>query len=253
MSNSSLVSFTQQSPNNSGLRNHVIDTITIHCTAGQCSLEALGKIFAQPSRKASSNYGVDSAGRIGMYCLESFRSWCTSSASNDNRAVTIEVSSDSTAPYKCTDAALKGTIELCADICKRNGIKKLLWKADKSLIGKVDEQNMTVHRWFANKACPGDYIYERLGFIADNVNYLLGVSTASEVKQEATNTEFKIKVLGAVVNYRKGPGTNYDIVGQVKKGQVFTITETSEGKGASLWGKLKSGAGWISFDYCSKI
>jgi hypothetical protein len=113
-----------------------------------------------------------------MYCEEKDRSWCTSSASNDHRAITIEVASDTTHPYAVTDKALAALIDLCTDICKRNGIKKLLWKGDKNLIGQVDKQNMTVHRWFANKSCPGDYLYERHSYIADEVNKRLGASAA---------------------------------------------------------------------------
>ena len=178
MSNSPLVSYTRISPNKTSPRKHAIDTITIHCVVGQCSVETLGDIFAAPSRQASSNYGIGPDGRIGMYVEEKDRSWCTSSSSNDNRAITIEVASDTTHPYAVTDKALAALIELCTDICKRNGIKKLLWKGDKSLIGQVDKQNMTVHRWFANKSCPGDYLYERHGYIADEVNKRLGAAAS---------------------------------------------------------------------------
>lgn len=174
--NSSLVNYTKISPNRTKNRNHAIDTITIHCVVGQCTVESLGNVFAPVSRQASSNYGVGRDGRIGMYCEEKDRSWCTSSASNDHRAITIEVASDTTHPYAVTDAAYNALIKLVADICKRNGIKKLLWKADKSLIGQVDKQNMTVHRWFANKSCPGQYLYERHGDIANKVNAILGVA-----------------------------------------------------------------------------
>jgi hypothetical protein len=124
-----------------------------------------------------------------MYVEEKDRSWCSggkdskgnpirvngiSGADNDHRAVTIEVASDTTAPYAVTDKALASLIELCADVCKRNGIKQLLWKGDKSLVGQIDKQNMTVHRWFAMKSCPGDYLYERHGYIAEEVNKRLG-------------------------------------------------------------------------------
>lgn len=176
MSNSSLVSYIKISPNKTSPRNHAIDTITIHCVVGQCSVETLGDIFAQTSRQASSNYGIGPDGRIGMYVEEKDRSWCSSSGSNDHRAITIEVASDTTEPYAVTDAAYEALIKLCADICKRNGIKKLLWKADKSLIGQVDKQNMTVHRWFANKSCPGEYLYSRHYDIANRVNAILGSS-----------------------------------------------------------------------------
>jgi hypothetical protein len=172
--NSPLVAYTKISPNRTVNRNHAIDTITIHCVVGQCSVETLGNVFAPASRQASSNYGVGVDGRIGMYCEEKDRSWCSSSASNDNRAITIEVASDTTHPYAVKDVVYNALIVLVADICKRNGIKKLLWKADKSLIGQVDKQNMTVHRWFAAKACPGEYLYSRHGDIADKVNAILG-------------------------------------------------------------------------------
>ncbi len=170
MSNSPLVSYTKISPNKTSPRNHKIDTITIHCVVGQCSVETLGDIFAPTSRKASSNYGIGPDGRIGMYVEEKDRSWCSSNAANDHRAITIECASDKTHPYAINDKVYKALIELLVDICKRNGIPELKWKADKSLIGQPDKQNMTVHRWFANTYCPGDYIYNRLGQIASEVN-----------------------------------------------------------------------------------
>lgn len=180
MSNSPLVNYTQISPNRYSPRNHKIDTITIHCVVGQVSVEALGCIFAPTARQASSNYGVGYDGRIGMYVEEEDASWCSSSYENDNRAITIEVASDTTHPYAVTDKAYNALIELVTDICKRNGIKKLLWKGDKSLIGQIDKQNMTVHRWFANKACPGDYLYNLHGDIANKVNAKLGVNEPTE-------------------------------------------------------------------------
>lgn len=172
-SNSALVNYTKISPNKHAYRNHQIDTITIHTMAGNCSVETCGAIFANPSRKASSNYGIGSDGRIAMYVEEKDRSWCSSNAANDHRAVTIEVASINNTDYRPSDAAYKSLISLCADICKRNDIKQLLWKADKNLIGKVDQQNMTVHRWFAAKACPGEWLYNHMGDIADTVNLVL--------------------------------------------------------------------------------
>ena len=171
MSNSSLVTYTKRSPNHSGRRNHVIDTISIHCMAGDASVETCGALFADPSRKASSNYGIGSDGRIALYVEEANRSWCTSSASNDHRAITIEVANNGGAPdWPVSDRAYAALLDLLTDICRRNGIKKLLWKGDKALIGQVEQQNMTVHRWFAAKACPGDYLYSRHGQIAAEVN-----------------------------------------------------------------------------------
>lgn len=180
MSNSPLVSYTKISPCKTSPRNHEIDTITIHCVVGQCDVEALGTRFAQASVKASSNYGIGADGRIGMYVEEKDRSWCSSNSANDNRAITIECASDTKHPYAINDKVYKSLIQLCADICKRNNIKELKWKADKSLIGQPDKQNMTVHRWFAAKSCPGDYIYERLGQIASEVNAILKGESASK-------------------------------------------------------------------------
>lgn len=184
MSNSPLVNYTKISPNRTSPRNHVIDTITIHCTAGQGTAKSIGDIFAPSSRGASSNYGIGRDGSIGMYVEEKDRSWCTSSASNDNRAITIEVSSDSKEPCWVTPEAYASLINLLVDICKRNNIKELKWKADKSLIGQVDKQNMTVHRWFANKSCPGEYLYSRHGEIAKTVNERLGVKTPESTKSD---------------------------------------------------------------------
>lgn len=171
--NSPLVSYTKISPNRTSPRNHEIDTITIHCVVGQCTVERLGDIFAPASKQASANYGIGYDGRVGMYVEEKDRSWCTSSKSNDNRAITIEVASDTYDPYAVTEAAYNSLIQLVADICKRNNIKELKWKADKSLIGDVQQQNMTVHRWFASKACPGDFLYNRHYEIAEKVNAIL--------------------------------------------------------------------------------
>lgn len=188
--NSPLVNYTRISPNKTTNRNHAIDTITIHCVVGQCSVETLGEIFSKPSKQASSNYGIGYDGRIGMYVEEKDRSWCSSSGSNDNRAITIEVASDTTSPYAVNSKAYASLIKLVTDICKRNGIKELKWKADKSLIGQVDKQNMTVHRWFANKSCPGEYLYSRMGKIAEEVNKNLGVEDSSDetVKPDTGNT-----------------------------------------------------------------
>lgn len=170
MSNSTLVSYTKISPNRNSPRNHAIDRISIHCVVGQCSVETLGNIFAPTSREASCNYGIGADGRVGMYVEEKDRSWCTSSGANDHRAVTIECASDTTHPYAVNDKAYATLIKLCVDICKRNGKSKLLWFGDKdktlAYTPKSDEMVLTVHRWFANKSCPGDYLYNLHGQIA---------------------------------------------------------------------------------------
>lgn len=321
--NSPLVSYTKISPNRSKNRNHAIDTITIHCVVGQCSVETLGNVFAPESRKASSNYGVGVDGRIGMYCEEKDRSWCSSNAANDHRAITIEVASDTKHPYAVNDKAYAALIDLCVDICQRNGIKKLVWSTDKNeRVNHLNGCNMTVHRDYANKSCPGEYLYERHGAIADAVNARLTATEDSKTETPAESTvpekltagyyrvrkawkdaksqvgayrvlknakkaadknpgtfvfdndgnavypveskaevmeveksfePYRVQVSISNLNIRKGPGTNYGKTGRFTGKGIFTIVEESKGSGATLWGKLKSGAGWISLDFAKKI
>ena len=264
--NSSLVNYTRLSPNHSGKRNHTIDTISIHCVVGQCSVETLGYIFADPNKQASSNYGIGYDGKIGMYVEEKNRSWCTSSSSNDNRAITIEVASDTYEPYRVNDVAYKSLVKLLVDICKRNKIKKLLWKADKSLIGQVDKQNMTVHRWFANKSCPGDYLYNLHYQIADEVNRQLGTGsqTTSTAKNKSVEiyqinssakVDFAVKVTASNgLNIRQGAGTKYKVLGAVPENTVLKVTRQTSGNGYK-WGLVTYGyvTGWIALDYTDKV
>ena len=195
MSNSTLVDYTKISPNRTSPRNHAIDTITIHCVVGQCSVETLGNIFAPTSRQASSNYGVGVDGRIGMYVEEKDRSWCSSNAANDNRAITIEVASDTAHPYAVNAKAYAALLDLVTDICRRNGIKKLVWSTNKNeRVNHLNGCNMTVHRDYANKSCPGDYLYERHGAIAAEVNKRLGASPAEpETPSSGAGTLYKVQ------------------------------------------------------------
>src|SRR5699024_10258813 len=176
--NSSLVSYTKLSPNHSGQRTHSIDRITPHCVVGQLTAESICGCFTSPSREASCNYGIGKDGKIALCVEEKNRSWCSSSSANDQRAVTIECASDLNHPYAMTTAVYNSLVKLCTDICKRNGKKKLLWLGDKNKTlnysPKSDEMVLTVHRWFANKSCPGDWLYSRLGDLADKVTSKLG-------------------------------------------------------------------------------
>lgn len=200
--NSSLVSYTKLSPNHSGLRTHSIDRITPHCVVGQCSVETLGSIFLPTSRQASCNYGIGVDGRVGMYVEEKNRSWCSSSSANDQRAVTIECASDTTEPYAFKDVVYQKLITLCVDICKRNGKKKLLWLGDKdktlSYELKSDEMVLTVHRWFANKSCPGSWMYARMGDLATKVTAQLGGGASGD-----TETEYPEKLTAGYYRVRK--------------------------------------------------
>lgn len=213
MSNSPLVSYTQISPNKTSPRKHKIDTITPHCYVGQVTVERMGKGWANPG-KTSANYGIGKDGRISLHVEEKDRAWTSSNKDNDNRAITIEIASDKKHPYTINDAAYKSLVDLCVDICQRNDIPGLKWRADKSLIGQPDKQNITVHRWFANKACPGQYLYDRLGQLADEVNARLGITvdlTDDPETEETYSFEQFImdvqKAIGAKVDGIPGPET----------------------------------------------
>lgn len=309
MSNSPLATYTKISPNKNSPRNKPIDTITIHCTAGNKDNTArqIADYFSNASRGASCNYVVGGDGSIAISVEEKDRSWCTSSGANDNRAITIEVCSN-IAGTEVNDKAYAALINLVADICKRNGIKKLVWSTDKnSRVNHLNGCNMTVHRDYANKACPGEWLYSRHGDIAAKVNVLLGATTTTPTKptqptpttmyrvrktwsnaksqigayRDLNNakamadknagyfvfdsngkvvysmqgTAFKsytVKVTANSLNVRKGPGTNFAVNGSITNKGIYTIVEEAAGIGAKLWGKLKSGAGWISLDFCTK-
>lgn len=174
MSNSSLVNYIKLSPNYSE-RGSIIKKITIHHMAGNLTVETCGNVFASPQREASSNYGIGTDGRVGLYVDESNRAWTSSSYDNDRQAVTIEVANDEIGGnWHVSDIALSKLILLCTDICRRNGIARLNFTGDKS-------GNLTMHRYFANTNCPGPYLESKYSFIANEVNKALNeeVSTPS--------------------------------------------------------------------------
>lgn len=253
--NSSMVAYTKLSPNHSGQRTHSIDRISPHCVVGQCTAEGLGDWFAKSSTQASSNYGIDRNGRVGLYVEEKNRSWCTSSNANDQRAITIECASGTTEPYIMNNTVYETLIKLCTDICKRNGKKKLLWFADKdkslNYTPKSDEMVITVHRWFANKSCPGNWLYARLGDVAARVTANLGGKDKTDdvkVDVKYPATPFTVRVIINNLNYRSEPSMNGRVNGQTGIG-TFTIMEVKNG-----WGRLKSGVGWIWLEnptYCT--
>ena len=149
---------------------------------GQLTAESICGCFTSPSIEASCNYGIGKDGKIALCVEEKNRSWCSSSGANDQRAVTIECASDLNAPYAMTAAVYNSLVKLCTDICKRSGKNKLLWLGDKNKTlnysPKSDEMVLTVHRWFANKSCPGDWLYGRLGDLAAKVTAQLGGTAA---------------------------------------------------------------------------
>lgn len=210
--NSSFVSYTKLSPNHSGQRTHSIDRITPHCVVGQLSCESICGCFTSPSRQASCNYGIGKDGRISLCVEEKNRSWCSSSNANDQRAVTIECASDMSEPYAMNSAVYDSLVKLCTDICKRNGKKKLLWFEDKTktlnYAPKSDEMVLTVHRWFANKSCPGNWLYARLDDLAAKVTANLVGNTVTP-SAPATGL-YRVRKSWADVKSQKGAFKSLD-------------------------------------------
>lgn len=205
--NSPLVVYTKRSPHNSGQRTHSIDRITPHCVVGQCTAETLGEVF-NGTRDVSANYGIDKTGRVGLYVDEKNRSWCSSSRENDQRAITIECASDTTEPYAFRDVVYDRLIELCADICKRNGKTKLLWFGDKTktlnYTPKSDEMILTVHRWFSATACPGTWLMNRMDDLAKQVTAKLQGETATAQPPVQTSTLYRVRKTWADAKTQKG-------------------------------------------------
>ena len=230
--NSSLVSYKKLSPNHSGKRTHSIDRITPHCVVGQLSAESICGCFTSTSRQASCNYGIGTDGRISLCVEEKNRSWCSSSSSNDQRAVTIECASDLKAPYAMNSKVYASLIKLCTDICKRNGKKKLLWLGSKSKAlnysPKSDEMVLTVHRWFANKSCPGDWLYSRLDDLAEKVTANLSGATTSASATTKKDTLYRVQVgaysvkNNADVQLKKVKAAGFDTY-MVKVGGLYKI------------------------------
>lgn len=215
--NSSMVSYTRLSPNHSGQRTHSIDRITPHCVVGQLSAESICGCFTSPSRQASCNYGVGSDGKVSLCVEEKNRSWCSSSNANDQRAVTIECASDKTEPYAMNSRVYDSLVKLCTDICRRNGKKKLLWLGDRNktlnYTPKSDEMVLTVHRWFANKSCPGDWLYARLGDLAAKVTAALGTGTGASADKAASQL-YRVRKTWADSKSQKGA---FSVLANAKK------------------------------------
>lgn len=173
MLRSSIIDYSQLSPNIYGARTKSVDRITPHCYVGQVGVESMGAWFGKKTTGASCNYGIGADGRIAEIVPENQASICSSSRDNDDRAVTIECASDIIAPYAFRPAVYKSLVDLCVDICKRNGKTRLTWISDKDYALHFplmpDEMLLTVHRWFKNKACPGEWMMARMGLLAEEV------------------------------------------------------------------------------------
>lgn len=235
MSNSSLVTYTRISPNRNSPRNQPITKITVHHMAGVMTVEQFGNIVANPSREMSANYAIGNDGSIGLFCPEADRSWCSSSAWNDNRSITIEVSNSAygdASGWPIGDKAYNSLIKLCVDICKRNGIKKLEFTGDKN-------GSLTFHYMFAATACPGPWMKSHAQDLCDKVNVQLTGATPTPTPQPSTSYTVSLKASDLIYETPGGRQT-----GTVGANGVFTIVEDKWISGTK-YGKLKSGAGWV--------
>ena len=217
MSNSSLVDYTKISPNKTSPRTNTIKKITIHHMGGCLSVETCGSIFANSTAQASSNYGIGTDGRVGLYVDESNRSWASSSPTNDHQAITIEVANSSTGgDWPVGDTAYEKLIDLCVDICQRNGISQLTWTGDTS-------GTLTCHYMFTATACPGPYLKGKMADIADEVNARLGASPDAPVAAE-TSTDSG-----------ESTSTTYSTIKKGSTGDDVKVAQTLlNAKGASL-------------------
>ena len=245
MSNSALATVRIISPNKNSPRTKKIDCIAIHCMAGNLSAENCGYLFQASSTQASSNYGIGSDGKIGLYVDEGDRSWCTSN-SIDEQAVTIEVANTSDSePFPVSQKAYASLLNLVTDICRRNGIKKLKWLNNKQygLEHRTDLQNMVVHRWYAAKSCPGTYLFNVMGNIASEVNRRLDgnvpIDTMPAGGENGTPEGSSGTTSGSVssiqVNYED---LNPYIVTLTRKTHIIKDTEWDKLKDARVCGAL---------------
>lgn len=228
MSNSALVNHVHLSPNYTAMSNKKNDAIVIHHMAGKLTVEQCGNVFAPSSRKASSNYGIDGNGRIGLYVEEKNRSWATSSKAIDSRAITIEVANSvAGGNWPVSDKAMASLINLCVDICKRNGIPRLNYTGDKS-------GNLQMHKWYAATGCPGAYLESKFPYIANEVNKRLnGNTTPSLPESSGTYTVQKGDTLSSIA---RKYGTTYQKLAELNGiqdpskiyvGQVLKVTGSS--------------------------
>lgn len=221
-----------------GRSGYKICKFTPHHMAGKLSAERCGELFQNPNRCASSNYGIGNDGTIVCYVDEDNRAYTSSSKNNDCQAITVEVSNSSGGgDWPISDAAWNSLIDLAVDVCTRYNFR-LEYTGTKT-------GSLTRHNMFAATSCPGPYLQSRFDELARIVNERLD----GKKPEPDTSIGYLVKVKADVLNIREDAGTNYDIVGQIRDHGIYTIIAKKDGAGASKWGKLKSGAGWISLDY----
>lgn len=246
MANSKLVSYVWNgSKANCNVRDHAIDTITIHHMAGNGTCEGCCRTLAYKSEPGSVNYCIDSNGTIGVMIDEDMRAWTSSNRANDMRAVTMEVANDKPSDaggWHVSDKALASVINLCADICKRHGKKKMIWcgslTATEARKFAADEMRMTIHKWFAWTGCPGAYLESKMQYIADEVTKRLNPAPAP------TTFTGRVRATHGCYTYNSKKDGTPIVNGFYKKGSQWTV-EKVEVYAGQKWGKIKDSSNWL--------
>lgn len=225
-----------------GRRGYKVCKITPHHMAGVLSAESCGRIFQNPNRQASSNYGIGNDGKIACYVGEENRAWTSGNRTNDCQAITIEVSNcENGGDWRISEAAWNSLVNLCVDICKRYGFR-LTYDG-------TPNGSLTRHNMFQNTNCPGKYLQSRFQELANTVNARLdGGSTPQPTPEPTPSGAYLVKVTASALNIRQGVGTGTPVVGCIRDKGTYTIVETQ-----GNWGRLKSGAGWICLDYTKRV
>lgn len=226
-----------------GRNGHKICKFTPHIMAGiltgkQCAVN----IFQKANRYASANYCIGNDGDIVCNVYEENRAYTSSSRTNDNQAITVEVSNcEIGGQWKISDAAWNSLIKLAVDVCRRYNFR-LVYDG-------TPNGSLTRHNMFANTTCPGAYLQSKFQELANTVNAMLdGASTPQPTPESTSNNAYLVKITTDALNIRQGVGTGTPVVGCIRDRGTYTIVETQ-----GNWGKLKSGAGWICLDYTKRL
>ena len=231
-----------------GRGGHKVEFIGVHHNAGNLSIQQTYNVWQ--NRPASAHYQVDINGRIGQLVWDRDTAWALGNFNMNQRSINIEHANNTGAAggWTISEATLENGAHLVAALCKAFNLGRPVWG-----------QNVRPHSQICPTACPGaiggaqrDAYMARAQYWYDQMTGSKPAPAPQPAPQPAPAVGYTVKVTTNVLNIRKGAGTNFATAGSVKKGEVYTIVAESAGQGASKWGKLKSGAGWISLDFVQK-
>jgi N-acetylmuramoyl-L-alanine amidase CwlA len=236
--------------NNNASRN--VGYVVMHYTGNsKDTAKANANYFSGAGRNASAHFFVDDSEIYQSVELRDTAWHCGAKTYYHNacrNANSIGIEMCCTAGnYKISDKTKKNAAYLCAFLCKTLGITA----------GGVDTYVLR-HYDVTHKNCPAQMV-DNAGEWTEFKNMvksiLGGSTTQTNTAAQASTVQtsgYRVKITADVLNVRKGPGTNYDITTTVKKGEVYTIVAETK-NGSTTWGKLKSGAGYISLGYTKRV